>query len=50
MDSIVMIHIPRFIKIGLGIQKLMGGGFTDRVGDRISLLSFFRKKEIRVTK
>jgi hypothetical protein len=32
MGSGVMIYIPSFIKTGLGIQKLMGGGiFTDRV-------------------
>jgi hypothetical protein len=25
MDSVTMIYIPRFIKIGSGIQKLMRG-------------------------
>jgi hypothetical protein len=24
-----MIYIPSFIKIGSGIQKLIGGGYTD---------------------
>jgi hypothetical protein len=32
-----MIYIPSFIKIGSGIQKLMGGG------GRIGLLLFFSK-------
>jgi hypothetical protein len=29
MGSVATIYIPSFIKIGSGIQKLMGGGFTD---------------------
>jgi hypothetical protein len=29
MGSGAMIYIPGFIKIGSGIQKLIGGGFTD---------------------
>jgi hypothetical protein len=29
MDSGAMIYILNFIKIGSGIQKLIGGGFTD---------------------
>jgi hypothetical protein len=29
MSSGAMIYIPGFIKIGSGIQKLMGGGYTD---------------------
>jgi hypothetical protein len=29
MGSDAMIYIPDFIKIGSGIQKLMGGGLTD---------------------
>jgi hypothetical protein len=44
--AIIYEYIPSFIKIGSGIQKLMGeGGFTDRDiqthryhGDRISVL------------
>jgi hypothetical protein len=33
MASVAMIYIPSFIKIGSGIQKLMGGGsgYTDRM-------------------
>jgi hypothetical protein len=40
IGSSAMIYIPSFIKIGSGIQKLIGGErFTDRQhGDRISLL------------
>jgi hypothetical protein len=39
MGSGAMIYIPSLINFGLGIQKLMGGGFIDRQhGDRISLL------------
>jgi hypothetical protein len=42
MGSGAMIYVPSFIKIGSGIQKLMGGGYTDRQqGDLISLLYFF---------
>jgi hypothetical protein len=42
MGSVTMIYIPSFIKIGSGIQKLIGGDSqTHRQhGDRISLLSF----------
>jgi hypothetical protein len=29
MGSGAMIYIPNFIKIGSGIQKLIGGAFTD---------------------
>jgi hypothetical protein len=28
MSSGVMIYIPSFIKIGSGVQKLMGGGWS----------------------
>jgi hypothetical protein len=41
MGSVAMIYIPSFIKIGSGIQKLVGGihRHTDTEGgDRISLL------------
>jgi hypothetical protein len=43
MGSGVMIYIPNFIKIGLGIQKLMRGGYADRQhGDLvISLILFY---------
>jgi hypothetical protein len=38
MGSGAIIYIPSFIKIGSGIQKLMGGSKTHRQhGDRISL-------------
>jgi hypothetical protein len=33
MDTGAMIYIPSFIKTGLGIQKLMGGGIH-RKADR----------------
>jgi hypothetical protein len=50
MGSGVMIYIPSFIKIVSGVQKLIGGNSqTHRQhGDRISLLSFFQNKEIRL--
>jgi hypothetical protein len=42
MDSVAMMCMPSLIKIGSGIQKLMGGGGVHRQdgdrGDRISLL------------
>jgi hypothetical protein len=44
-----MIYVPRFMKIGSSIQKLIKGRFTDREhGDRVSLLSFFQNKESRL--
>jgi hypothetical protein len=51
IGSGAMICIPSFIKIGSGIQKLiMGDTQTHRQhGDRISLLSVFQNKEIRLT-
>jgi hypothetical protein len=55
-----VIYIPGFIKIGSGIQKLMGGGIhrhkhthTHTHGqqrDLISLLYFFQNKESRLKK
>jgi hypothetical protein len=48
-----MILIPSFIKIGSGIQKLLGGDSnTDRhtqmqQGDLISTLLFFQNRESR---
>jgi hypothetical protein len=46
MDSGATIYIPSFIKIGSGIQKLIGeNSQTHRQrGDLISLLQFFSKK------
>jgi hypothetical protein len=38
-----MIYIPSFIKIGSGIQKLIGGIHRQH-GYRISLLLFFQDK------
>jgi hypothetical protein len=37
MGSVLVIYIPGFIKIGSGIQKLLGG-IRRQDGDRISLL------------
>jgi hypothetical protein len=47
MDPGAMIYIPSFIKIGSGIQKLLGGFTYSQQGDGISLLLFFRNKEGR---
>jgi hypothetical protein len=43
MSSDAMMHVPRFMKIGSGIPKLIGGySQTHRQhGDRVSLFSFF---------
>jgi hypothetical protein len=46
-----MIYIPSFIKIGSGIQRLLGGTDTKahrQQGDLISLLLFFQNKQIRL--
>jgi hypothetical protein len=50
MGSGAMIYVPSFIKIGSGIQRLMGG-YTDthththgQQGDSISLLYFLKNK------
>jgi hypothetical protein len=51
MGSGAMIYIPSFIKIGSGIQKLMGGIHIQthrQQGDLINLLLFFRNKESRL--
>jgi hypothetical protein len=45
MGSGAMIYIPRFIKIGSGVQKLIGEMHTNTNGqqrDLISLLYFFK--------
>jgi hypothetical protein len=43
-SSGAMIYIPRFIKIGSGIESFMRGRFTDRQhGDLINLRLFFSK-------
>jgi hypothetical protein len=52
MGSEAVIYIPSFIKIGSGIQKLMGGGICRHThrqqGDLISLLLYFQNKESRL--
>jgi hypothetical protein len=45
MGSGAMIYIQSFIKIGSGIQRLIGDRHH---GDRISLPSFFQNKESRL--
>jgi hypothetical protein len=45
-----MIYIPSFIKIGSGIQTLMGRGIHRQYNNRISLLPFFQNKESKVMK
>jgi hypothetical protein len=37
MNSGVMIYIPSFIKIGSGVQKLMGGGDGNRHKDSMEI-------------
>jgi hypothetical protein len=52
MGSSAMIHIPSFIKIGSGIQKLVGVEGDSQQhrqhGDCLSLLFFFQNKESRL--
>jgi hypothetical protein len=48
-----MIYIPRYIKIGSDVQKLIEGRDSQTYrqhGDSISLLLFFQNKKIRLTK
>jgi hypothetical protein len=45
MGSSAMVYVPSFIKIGSGIQKLMGGGTHRQHGDHISLLLFSQNKK-----
>jgi hypothetical protein len=45
MGSGAVILIPDFIKIGSGIQKLIGGIHRQH-GDRISLLLFFKIRKV----
>jgi hypothetical protein len=50
MGSGAMIYILCLIKIGSGIQKMIGGGDSQihrQHGDRISIISFFPNKESR---
>jgi hypothetical protein len=50
MGSAALIYIPSFIKISLGIQKLIGRDSQTHKENRvlISLLSFFENKECRL--
>jgi hypothetical protein len=47
MGSGAMIYIPSFMKIGSGIQKLIGGTHRQH-GDLIRLPVFFQNKESRL--
>jgi hypothetical protein len=47
MSSGAVIYIPGFIKIGSGIQKLIGKTHRHReYADRISLLSFLKTRKV----
>jgi hypothetical protein len=53
MVSGAMIYISSFVKIGLGIQQLIGGIYKQadiqtlrEHGDFISLLLFFKKRKV----
>jgi hypothetical protein len=48
ISSGTMTHIPKFVKIALATQKLMGGISDTQHVDRISLLLFFQKEESRI--
>jgi hypothetical protein len=51
MESRAMIYIQRFMKVGSGIRKLMGRGYTQTYGqhdDLISRLLFSQNKESRL--
>jgi hypothetical protein len=41
MGSVAMIYIPNFIKIGSGVQKIMGE-IHRKHGDLISIIFFFQ--------
>jgi hypothetical protein len=47
MGSGAVIYVPSFIKIGSGVQKVIGGIHRQQ-GDLISLLLFFLNKESRL--
>jgi hypothetical protein len=49
MGSGAMLHIPSFIKFGIGIQKLLGRDTGTQQGDVISPLLFFQYSESRLT-
>jgi hypothetical protein len=49
MGSGAVIYVPRFIKIGSGVQKLTGRGYTHkhrRHGVRVSVLLFFKIRKV----
>jgi hypothetical protein len=48
VSSGAMIYIPSFIKIGSGIQKLIGrdSQIHRQHGDRISLLSYLKARKV----
>jgi hypothetical protein len=49
MGSCAVIYVPSFIKIGSGIQKLIGGHtdtHTRQQRDLISLLHFFKIRKV----
>jgi hypothetical protein len=48
MDSVAIIYIPHFIKIGSGIQKLMGGYTGTKTARNASLILFLQNKESRL--
>jgi hypothetical protein len=54
MGSGAVIYVPSFIKIGSGVQKLIGGGggiHRERHGQQRDLVSlFFQNKESRLIK
>jgi hypothetical protein len=46
MCSGAMMYVPSFIKIGSGIQKLMGGDTHRQQRDLISLLHFLKIRNV----
>jgi hypothetical protein len=48
MGSSAKTYIPNFIKIGSGVQKLMGGGYTyaNTQTTRRSYIFFFKMRKI----
>jgi hypothetical protein len=46
MGSGAVIYVPSFIKIGSGVQKLIGGDTHGQQRDLISLLNFFKIRKV----
>jgi hypothetical protein len=46
MDSGAVIYVPSFIKIGSGVQTLMGGYTHRQQRDLISILYFFKIRKV----